>query len=257
VIASRLHRWEWEPEANWSQALARIAPVHPEQTHLVIRWVPGSKQHPVNRWIVFECWPNQYLRTVRADLWQDLTESSVDDATLDWQREYARRHNCVPMPMWVCQGGPLGHPYRYTPAEQTQSMQAGWGPTPPDPGELPYSDPVMELLVPRLWERDLRNRRVVDAWAEVQRREEVAIREQRKAMVRIAEQETPDLIKDAMPAIKEGYSARRVDDQVNSTHDAVALGADGNESEMDARYIETGTLKAGDTKPNRLVFAAS
>jgi len=84
---------------------------------------------------------------------------------------------------------------------------------------------------------------VVDAWAERQRREVEAERDRRREVVRIAEQEIPDLIKDAMPAILEGYGARRVDDQVNSTKDAVRLNADGNASEMDARYIETGRIQ--------------
>lgn len=209
-----------------------------------MRWVPGGERHPVNRWLVFECWPVQYLRAARPDLWDQLWLAEDDDATLDWQREYVRQHWAVPMPMWVCQGDAFGHPYRFTPAEKTRAMQAGWGPLAPEPGSLPYHEPVMELLVPTLWHRDLRNRRIVDAWAERARREEEAIRDQRKATVQIAEEGVSDLIKDAMPAILEGYSARRIDDQVNSTADAVRLNADGNASEMDARYIETGRIQA-------------
>ena len=243
AVADRLQRWHWAAEPSWSAALERIAPLHPDQTHLVMRWVPGGKRQPVNRWMVFECWPVQYVRAARPDLWEQLWLSPVDDATLDWQRDYVRQHWAVPLPMWVCQGGPVGHPYTYTPAEKTRSMQAGWGPLAPEPGSLPYHTPVMELLVPILWQRDLRNRRVVDAWAERQQREEQAVREQRKATVRLAGEEVGDLVKDAMPAILEGYGARRVDDQVNSTKDAVRLNADGNASEMDARYIETGRIQ--------------
>jgi len=128
-----------EPRPEWLEACQRVAPPTEHASHLTVRWVPGTPEAPIQRWVAFECIPTQYAQYLPA-------LSALDPESADpmhrWAWEYWTTRHALPIPTWVFQGAGGGHPYAWTEHERVLAKAGVLQPLElPLPGDLPYAEP--------------------------------------------------------------------------------------------------------------------
>jgi hypothetical protein len=225
----RMFRWDREPDPKWVQTLGEMTPPREHLSHLTIQWVPIAKRRLAQRWVIFDCIPFQYAIPYISSLTED---DLVYDPMIHWAWQYCLKHNAFPMPFWVCQGSPMGHPYGYNVIEKAQSSVGLLPSQPPMVGELAYSEPSA-LTWEAIRRRSAINRKLKHALDERERVKEQAQRDARKTLLAQVEAGLADVIDETKHDVLANH-ARTVDvgaqDKANVTQDTFD------------EYIETGVL---------------
>lgn len=221
-------RWDREPRAQWVRALRRIAPPTEHMSHLILKWVPIARRRWAERWVVFEAIPLPYCQPYI----NQLVGEDLNDPLLKWGWDYLLKHNAFPVPFWVCQGAPQGHPFAYNVIEKAQASIGQLPEAPPRIGELAYSEPC-DLTWEAIRRRSTLNRKLQDAMQERQRVKQEAERAARRQMLAQIENDLGDVVQEAQRDVLD--VARVVDKDDRSTLAHVS-------DEAFDEYIETGRL---------------
>lgn len=147
--------WNQPPRPAWCATLRAISPPSERATWLTIAWEPGDRWAPVQRWMIFQCFPEtRQTASIFAQLrgphprsrgrycerrgrWVDGPAPLITRTA--WTI-YQTEHGWA-RPLWVVQGPRGGHKYRLTTWEAQLSKAAGGPEDTPDPGALPYAEP--------------------------------------------------------------------------------------------------------------------
>lgn len=189
-----------------------------------MRWLPAFRGWSAQRWVIFEALPIQFVSEVqRASLWD---EDNADDPQIKWTKEYLRQEGAVPMPLWVCQASPMGHPWAYSPVERALSSAGLLPREVPIVGSLPYSEPT-DYTWAAISRRSILKRSIKDPFAYAAHLKEQTEKKVRKEMLRRTEADITDV---ALASKKTIYAnAKRVD-------------TDKIDDDWKDKYIETGSL---------------
>lgn len=221
-------RWDREPDPAWTRELARLAPPREHLSHLCIHWVPFAEGRYAHRWVIFDCVPMPYAGPYVSAL----TDEQLKDPLIRWCWHYFHRTGAFPFPVWVCQGGPAGHPVKYSVVERELAKAELLPPEPAPVGALPYHEPT-SLTWEALWRRSLLHKRVQNALAERERVKEEAARTARAASWQAEEDRLSDVIaegrKDVL-ATAPRVSRNDRTQAANVTNDSIA------------EYIQTGVM---------------
>lgn len=223
-----------EPAPAWLDELTRLAPPGGRASSLTLRWVPGTPEVPIQRWVVFECVPVHVAQEL--PVWMDYlarVESDPHDFMVRWAAQMVERDQRLPVPLWVVQGPAGGHPYKYTPAEEVLA-KAGLLPSEiPEIGALPYAEPNPHVWT-ALHQRRTLLQQVPDPYTARELVREVALRQARKAQVARSEEQMGAVMEEALPDV---MAASRYVTQEDAKGTEATI-----DDEVFARYIETGTL---------------
>ncbi len=218
-------QWDRAPRPEWQAALDRITPRTERRSHLVVQWVPFADGRFAHRYVIFEAVPFPYCN----DLVARMDEEMLADPLMKWAWDYALEYGAFPVPFWVCQGNPMGHPYSYNAAEKAQATAGLIDEAPPAIGALPYSEPSALT-----WEA-IRRRRAANAtsWEDRERAKRDAQRQVRKDLMASTEAHLYEAVDEARRDLID--NAVLVDDphrqdKANVTDDVFA------------QYMETGIL---------------
>lgn len=224
-----MFRWDREPDPRWVRQLREMTPPQEHLSHLTIRWMPLAKRRLAQRWVIFECIPFQYALPYLGHL---TDEDLVLDPVLAWSWDYCLRHNAFPIPFWVCQGSPMGHPVNYNVIEKAQSSVGLLPSQPPMIGQLAYSEPS-DLTWEAIRRRSTITRKLQHALDERDRVKEQAQRDARRTLLQQVEDGLADAVHEAKREVLSEH-ARVVEttarDKANVTTDVFD------------EYVETGVL---------------
>lgn len=155
------------PEPDWQAMLDQIAPPAVSVSSLKILWEAGDPWRPVERWVIWQVYPEGVTPILLADAIKGPHPRSTGHACfagycgcdvkanawvggpsqtdgldrMQWElyqqtRRFHKRY-------WVVQGYHGGHRRRYTDVESMVSEMHGGPDQPPAPGDLPYATPDM------------------------------------------------------------------------------------------------------------------
>jgi hypothetical protein len=164
------------PDPAWERSLATLAPRSDRLPWLKLVWMPGETYEPVQRWVIYELFPN--LSMINQS-WIDEMHNApprqngvwyTDEfGTRRWrsvslvsriQYDLFHQYQAWPQLTWIIQGHDGGHLWNLTqPQLKLWQLRTGlrdW----PAPGELPYADFSGATL------RGLRHRDKLRAWDE-------------------------------------------------------------------------------------------
>ena len=141
------------PDKNWEARLAELAPPGTRLPWLKIVWMPGEAYDPVQRWAIYEIFPD--LAAINPGLvqefYKDPPRSRGEWVDGRWRSEslvsrlqYDLFHKCKGYPQltWIIQGDEGGHQWCLSRVEEalfrmlSPSLTMEW----PRPGELPYAE---------------------------------------------------------------------------------------------------------------------
>ena len=244
---ARLFRWTWEPPASWVALVQGLAPPTERGTHLTLVWESGTPAEPVQRWVVYEAIPQQFI-----------TDGTIEALRMHPPCRCPRNHHaigicprcgrvqspgrqrildyycatgCLLRPAWVVQGSEGGHAYRYTAEESQWARWLGRPEAPPAPGDLPYA-PVDQRVIGRLRARD-RARLAHASLAAASTAERVAHEQDlRKAMLASFAGEMRDAVTDTWAGIADAIPTRSGPSRWDTLDDDA----------VDERYVATGEL---------------
>lgn len=223
-----------EPAPAWLDELQRLAPPGGRASSLTLRWVPGTPEVPIQRWVVFECVPVHVAQQL--PVWMDYqarVQADPHDFMVRWAAQMVERDQALPVPLWVVQGPSGGHPYKYTPAEEVLA-KAGLLPREIAAiGELPYAEPNHHVWT-ALHQRRTLLQQVPDPYTARELVREVALRQARAAQLAHTTERMGEVMEDALPDVM--ASAQYV-----TQEDARGTAARVDD-ETFARYLETGDL---------------
>ena len=223
-----------EPAPAWLDELTKLAPPGGRASSLTLRWVPGTPEQPIQRWVVFECVPVHVAQAL--PVWMDYlarVEADPHDFMVRWAAQMVEREQRLPVPLWVIQGPAGGHPYKYTPAEEVLAKANLLPREIPAIGALPYAEPNHHVWVALHQLRTLLQQ-VPDPYTARELVREVALRKSRAAQLAQTEERMGEVMEEALPDVM--AASRYVTKEDARGTDAVI------DDEAFARYIETGEL---------------
>jgi hypothetical protein len=147
---------------EWGEMLAVIAPPSNYLTSLHIRWEPGDRWDPIQRWMIWQLRPPQFVRkdvlaelrgpdprskghycapgyclcNMKTNTWRGGAAGLIDRE----QWKLYRETGCYGTRWWCVQGHNGGHRHRLDETESRTSLLFGGKSDTPVPGELPYAD---------------------------------------------------------------------------------------------------------------------
>jgi len=191
-------------------------------------WFAGLPEVPQQRWMVCEATPVAYV----PHLLELLLAQPIRNAEARTGWAYYQRTRCILSPFWVIQGSDIGHKYKYSIQESQARESLGFSGEAPAIGMRRYAEPS-DRTWPVLAEQALTRRYRLVALAKAhEQRETDYVLAQRRGVIALGN-DVVDATRDAAPAIMDGALSTRVDDRTL---------ADGNASEDDAYYLETGQV---------------
>lgn len=128
--------------AVWQRQLEEVAPYSEKVSWLKLIWDPGTLAHPIQRWIIYEMTPRDFIPEMIRDELEGPSLDQDKDALMTriaW-RLY-RETGCYGVPAWVVQGTHGGHKRWFTHEEARLLEAMGRLPFPPEPGALCYAEP--------------------------------------------------------------------------------------------------------------------
>lgn len=146
-----IFRWTWEPPASWQQRLDRLFPRSARWSWLKVVWMPGDRWEPVQRWVIYQMTPPQYVPEFLMDALQgpsprtlgyydEVLDEFVTDSHITLQQwQLYRETGCHGSPLWIIQGSYGGHKRRFAPSERKSLKLRGFPGETPAPGDLPYA----------------------------------------------------------------------------------------------------------------------
>lgn len=220
--------WRRDVPETWAHDLGLIAPRVERASHLVLFWESGTPVDPIQRWVVYQATPAEYVPDYIEALllcppWVSPGRARIYD--------YLQDTGCLARPYWVVQGHRGGHKYRHDDTDRRICASLGLPPDPPSPGDLAYA-PYDTRVARRLLSLDLARQgygTLAGAEAAVQSEAE---REMRRAQVIAYGAEAQDAITDTYRGIP--------DDAVRRPHGSVWDHVD--DDRVDAEYVDTGAL---------------
>ncbi len=202
--------------AEWVRELEQYAPPQDRFAHLTLWWEPGSPAKPIQRWLVCECTPEQFVQDkVRALLARPPCQCSYQPEghltlCLGCQRprsvfrqfalQYLREKGCLPEAFWIIQGDKGGHKLDFLPHEQEISQWLYGRTEPPEPGSLPYA-PFDQRVIRALRAQDWLNQKWVSYYVARQQNADQALRDLRKTILKTVEERLAQAVDEAMPAL--------------------------------------------------------
>lgn len=164
------------PRPEWQRELDRIAPPAASVSSLRITWLPGDFWDPVERWVIWQVYPEGVVPQLAQEAVRGPHPRSTGHACLpringqkgcdcgSFPPWYTWRHRWVGGPpesagiskwtyelfqetgrfhrlYWIVQGTLGGHRYKYTAQESRLSVLHGGPEQPPAPGDLCYAEP--------------------------------------------------------------------------------------------------------------------
>lgn len=137
-----IHRWNDPPcsAAPWQLELDAHFPRGGDVSWLEIRWLPGERWDPVQRWGIYEASPGTTLPAWKREYLADFERSDLEQQFERGRvvREYFAT-GVLLEPFWIIQGEKGGTPYRISEADRKMLELAGLSGEPPLPGDLPYA----------------------------------------------------------------------------------------------------------------------
>jgi len=200
------------PPQEWQAALDRLFPRMECLTWLELAWFPGEPEDPVERWVIRQMIPEDYIlpemrRALRGPHprtlgHRDKTGKWVSEAypgltSYNWHAY--RRTRCEARLFWIIQGSYGGHRYVATPNERKVRRMLKVSPDTPAPGLLPYAEfdwRVAENLLEqdqvRTWfDMLLRYEKRPEDFAQ---REKQQMQDLRKAVLKWVEDQTDEMV---------------------------------------------------------------
>ncbi len=157
-------------DPSWQEELDRIAPPNGKLSFLHLYWEQGYEWEPVGRWMVGQVIPSASIPDSVRELLEgpnpaDHGHFEQDDyGQARWvthlpgvtRRQWHFYHDTGNhlRPYWVVQGSRGGHRVQFNFAERRVIDMNGGDPSPPTPGDLPYSEPNTRTFS-ELGKRDL------------------------------------------------------------------------------------------------------
>lgn len=179
------------------------------------------------RWVIFEAVP----MAGAIPFLGRLSEEHLEDPVLRWAWNHALEHEEYPIPFWVCQGPPQGHPVSYNPVEKLQARMGQLPELPPPIGVLPYQEPNQRTFE-AIAHRSVINRRFVNTRSEWDARIQEMQRKSRQQLMDTVDETLGDVLDEARSEIlQNSRTVERTDyDPANVQQD-----------DLDA-YVETGNF---------------
>jgi hypothetical protein len=216
-------------------------------THLALVWETGTPADPVQRWVIYEAVPQQYLADGTIEALKEFAPcrcpknpdlmgtcrrcGRVQSPGRHRILDYYLRTGCLLKPFWVVQGSGGGHAYRYTAQERSWARFLGRPEAPPAPGDLPYA-PVDQRVIRQLRARDRAHRAEATLALAADQAERDAEVDLRKAMLASFAGEMRDAVHDTWTGIADAIPVRHGDSRWDTVDDDA----------VDERYVSTGEL---------------